>query len=926
MTRYIPPWAALLALLLNGCSSVSTIEQPVSAIALASDDIIKSPNDTRDYRYLELSNGLKVILISDPKADKAAASLSVYRGNFHDPADRLGLAHFLEHMLFIGTEKYPDVDGYFSYVQSNGGSSNAYTSSEHTNYFFDVQPEAFREGLDRFAQFFIAPLFDKDYVEREKNAVQSEYQLQIKDDGWRGFAVQKMVTNPDHPAAKFNIGSLETLSGDVHSTLLDFFENHYSANQMGLVILSPESLDEQQPWVTELFSQIRNRDLPDIASTKPVFKEDQLPAVLEYDNLKDVHTLSYLFPVPSLKAHFRKKPAAYLANLIGHEGEGSLHKQLNSLGWINYLSAGRSEVDDQNALMTVSMELTSEGAAHVSEISGYLFAYLDMLRDGNLKRWIYDEQAMVAEIGFQFAEKSSAIGAVQTLSPMLKHYKPRDILVAAFLMEDFDSALIKSYLDYLRPDNVMVVTGNPGYEGGNREPWFDVSYDVTPGPVEIAEVQTDVLSIPQPNPFLPERLDLVEADKDIPLPVIQTPVAEVYVDTDLEFGVPRAVTHVSLRNPGGLIALRDASLANVYAALVQDNLNALAYPALLAGVWYDIASPPKGFRLSIGGYEDKQFVLLEEVLTRLVGLEIDKDRFDVLKNEILKNLYNEVRNKPFQQAYGRLQDEVVSASWTAPQLISQIEPLTHEELAKWRDSIFAEVSVQALIHGNVRKSKAQALKALLARHVNLTDVVASEPVVHLISGSNVLPLEIEHDDAAMVLYVQNDSKAMTERARSAFLSHLIAPAYFSNLRTEQQLGYVVAATHAVYYDHGGLGFIIQSPVAGPGELRNRTLEFVDSQVDRLKAMSEEEFGTNKGGLITQLIQRDKNLGQRAQRYWSELDRGVTTFDARRQLAKVVSGLSRQDMLEFLDKVRLKLSQDYLMIISEGKFATSAAGD
>ena len=244
-----------LAGLLGACVSDPVSEAPIPE-TVVSDDIIKSPNDTRDYRYLILPNGLKVLLISDAKADKAAAALAVYRGSFDDPLDRPGLAHFLEHMLFIGTEKYPEPDGYFSYVQAHGGRSNAYTSSEVTNYFFDIQPQAFREGLDRFAHFFISPLFQKEYVEREKNAVNSEYKMQIKDDGWRGFVAQKVAVNPEHPVSRFNIGTLDTLDGDVHGALLAWFESHYSANQMGLVVLSNETLDDMQPWITELFSQL----------------------------------------------------------------------------------------------------------------------------------------------------------------------------------------------------------------------------------------------------------------------------------------------------------------------------------------------------------------------------------------------------------------------------------------------------------------------------------------------------------------------------------------------------------------------------------------------------------------------------------------------------------------------------------------------
>ena len=405
----------------------------------------------------------------------------------------------------------------------------------------------------------------------------------------------------------------------------------------------------------------------------------------------------------------------------------------------------------------------------------------------------------------------------------------------------------------------------------------------------------------------------------MPLPVIIDADAEVYVDTDLEFGVPRAVTHVSLRNPGGLISLENSARARLYTMLVQDDLNALAYPALLAGVSYQIASPPRGFRVSISGYEDKQFTLLDEVLKRLVNLEIDPERFEILKTELLKDLDNASKDRPFEQTYQRLQDELVNSAWQATQEIEVVSGLTVDDLSGWRDRIFDRVSLQALIHGNVLDEKATALKQLVSGHVSLTAVTVGESGVEVIGGAEEKALEIDHSDASMVLYVQDASTAFEDRAKSAFMTHLVAPKYFSSLRTEQQLGYVVAAVNTVYYDRGGISFIIQSPVAGPFDLKQRTLEFMDAQADRLAEMSEEEFGANKGGLITRLIQRDRNLAQRAQRYWHDLDRGVTTFDTRRQLASAVSKLTKQDMIVFLDDVRGRLRSDYLMVYNLGKF-------
>ena len=907
----------IILVLLSGCSSLPETQLQSPRVL---DEIVKSPNDKRDYRYLELTNGLKVLLISDVAADKSAASLSVYRGSFDDPLERPGLAHFLEHMLFIGTEKYPEPDGYFNYIRSNGGSSNAYTSSEVTNYFFDVKPESFREGLDRFGQFFIAPLLAKEYVDREKNAVHSEYQLQIKEDGWRGNVVAKLAMNSSHPLSRFNIGSLDTLSGDVHGALIDFFEKNYSANQMGLVVLDRQPLDEMEPWILELFGQIKNRRLNNITRQMPVILEEQLPATLRHDNLKDQRGLSYTFPIPPTLELYKKKPAGYLANLLGHEGDGSLHKLLSELGWITMLAAGPSSIDDNNSLMSISMGLTETGANKVPEITGYLFSYLDLLRQGRLEEWIYDEQAAVAELGFRFSEKTSAINTVQALSPSLQNYPAEDLLAAPYLMEKFDAGLIEEFLDRLIPSNVMVAISSPGYEGQRTEKWFGVRYDLEVGPVAINEVETSALGLPARNPFLPESLSLVSGDEEIPLPVIDEPYAQVYVDTDIEFNVPRAITHVSLRNPGGLLDSRNAARGRLYSALVQDDLNSLAYPALLAGVGYQIASPPKGFRLTISGYQDKQFVLLDEVMSRLVNLDIREERFVILKEQLLKDLRNQSRDKPFQQAYGTLMDELVSSAWPATDLIDQIEPLSRHELIDWRDGLFQGVSIKALIHGNVDDDKAASLKELIGSHIPLVNVAESKPSVRDVSGINEVILDIDHNDAAMVLYIQDESDSLRSRARSALFTHMIAPAYFSSLRTEQQLGYVVSAMNPVFYERGGVGFLIQSPVAGPFQLKKQTRLFLEGQIPRFAEMDEEVFRLNRDGLITRLTQRDKNLGQRAQRYWSELDRDIMTFDSKQQMSSMVAMLRKEDMINYLDQVISLSATDYLFIYNSGKFS------
>lgn len=88
-------------------------------------------------------------------------------------------------MLFIGSKKYPKT-GYFDDIMANGGGySNAYTESTNTNYYFEITIDHLEKALDAFAHFFIDPLFSEDAVNKERNAVNSEYEIDVNTEDWK---------------------------------------------------------------------------------------------------------------------------------------------------------------------------------------------------------------------------------------------------------------------------------------------------------------------------------------------------------------------------------------------------------------------------------------------------------------------------------------------------------------------------------------------------------------------------------------------------------------------------------------------------------------------------------------------------------------------------------------------------------------------
>ena len=285
-----------------------------STVTFAAQVPTKSPNDDNQYRFIELDNGLRAILVSDADADKAAASLNVAVGSGDDPRGREGLAHFLEHMLFLGTEKYPDPGEYQQFIKSHGGAHNAYTAFQDTNYFFDIQAEFLEPALDRFAQQFAAPLFTAELVERERNAVHSEFSAKQKADSRRFYSVKKAASNPDHAFSQFSVGNLTTLentgSNPLRPDLIEFWKRHYSANLMTLAVYGPQSLEDLEAMVRGRFSTIENRQLTPMSHTENLFSDGALPMKVTADALKDVRSLTLSFPIPSQEANYETKPAS----------------------------------------------------------------------------------------------------------------------------------------------------------------------------------------------------------------------------------------------------------------------------------------------------------------------------------------------------------------------------------------------------------------------------------------------------------------------------------------------------------------------------------------------------------------------------------------------------------------------------------------
>ena len=200
----------------------------------------------RKVLKFQLANRIQVYLVSDPKLLTSAAALCVEAGSWQDPKDALGMAHFVEHMTFMGTAQHPKPGFFDDYLAANGAQmSNAETSAQHTDFAFACPHKKFLEALSYFAEFFTSPLFSSSGADKERHAVDSEFQMHKDEDSYRMYFVEKYLASVKHPFQRFSIGSLKTLGHVNHAMLTSWVKKHYSANLMHIAVytaLPPEEV------------------------------------------------------------------------------------------------------------------------------------------------------------------------------------------------------------------------------------------------------------------------------------------------------------------------------------------------------------------------------------------------------------------------------------------------------------------------------------------------------------------------------------------------------------------------------------------------------------------------------------------------------------------------------------------------------------
>lgn len=930
------PAVAGLAIVVALLASPIALAQAAGTRVL--DAPIQSDVDQRSYRNLELANGMKVLLISDATADKAAAAVDVATGSGDDPQQRPGLAHFLEHMLFLGTKKFPNPGEYQAFISAHGGSHNAFTSLEHTNYFFDIDPLQLKPALERFSQFFVAPLFNEKYVDREKNAVNAEYKARINDDMRRTYDVYRELYAKENPAAKFSVGSLETLADTqkdkVRDDLLNFYQQHYSSNTMTLVVLGREPLSDLQEMVEQYFGDVPNRHLLVDNTAKPVFRQDFLPAKVLLQSKQDERHLVLTFPLPAMQPFYRTKPESYISYLLGHEGEGSLLYVLKQKGWAERLMAGSSFSNRFAASMDIDIKLTNAGYQHIDEIIGLFFNTVDLLCKQSLEDWRYKEPKNMLDIAFRFAEKSDGMEYVSTLANNLQYYPAKDVMRGAALMEGLDKQQVTAVLNKIQSNNMLVSISAPDIQGSKRSQYYDVPYSVSHIPVATEKtwahpLKNSGLALPAPNPFVPDNLklktvvDATAQNATIPRKIEAAANFNLWFLQDTQFHVPKGSVMVYLRGGQASDSVRHAAIVELFVRLLRDKLNPTLYTAQLGGMDLSIERRSRGISFSLLGFSEKQGLLLKMMTDLLQKPVFAEERFQLLKKQFADELHNVDKQAPYLPLMADMPTVLVHGYWERKQYLQALDAITLKDVQQFMLNFVQSAQLDALVYGNYREDDAKKLGKVVQ---SVVSVVQSEqkPAPSLVVNLPSMPQPvlyvdaIAHNDATLIKYFQASADDVTQQAHLLMLDQVLAAPFFDSLRTEQQLGYIVGERYLPLVRVPGLTFLVQSPSYSAADISAKVDAFITHYYSVIDKKDAVWFEQQKRAVMVQLEEKPKNQSEQAEQFFSDLVLGYINFDSRAQKIAALQKMTKQDLLDAYKTVLLEPAKRELLVVSPGK--------
>ncbi|MEI2681631.1 pitrilysin [Erwinia aphidicola] len=875
--------------------------------------IRKSEKDPRQYQAIKLDNGMTVLLVSDAQATKSLAALTLPVGSLENPTDQLGLAHYLEHMVLMGSKRYPQPDNLAEFLKKHGGSHNASTASYRTAFYLEVENDALQPAVDRLADAIAEPLLDPVNADRERHAVNAELTMARSRDGLRMAQVGAETLNPEHPSSRFSGGNLETLrdkpGSKLHDALTAFYHRYYSANLMKAVIYGNQPLPELQKIAAATFGRVANHHatVPDISV--PVVTDKQKGIIIHYVPAQPRKQLKIEFRIDNNSDKFRSKTDTLIGYLIGNRSKNTLSDWLQNQGLADSISAGADPVIDRNGgVFSIAISLTDKGQANRDEVIAAVFSYLNQLRTEGIDKRYFDEVAHVLDLDFRYPSITRDMDYIEWLVDTMLRVPVADTLVAPYIADDYDAQAIGARLDGMTPENARIWFISPK-EPHNKTAYFvDAPYQVDKISAQRFkdwQVESDKikLSLPVLNPYIPDDFSLIKADKAYARPqelMNQQGLRVFYMPSQYYADEPKANITLALRNKAAMSTAQNQVMFALNDYLAGVALDELSSQASVGGISFS-TSEDDGVTFSATGFTQRLPKLMSQLLKGYTSFTPTQAQLEQAKSWYLERLDAADKGKAFELAIQPAQLLSQLPYTQRSERRKLVATISLQQLMDYRKMLLEQSAPELMVVGNMTPDAVRSLATEVKTQLNCEGhewwhsehVTITKPTL-----ANLQEAGSSTDSALAAVYVPVGFEEYQSMASSAMLSQIIQPWFYNQLRTEEQLGYAVFAFQMPVGRQWGIGFLLQSNVKQPAFLLSRFKAFYPTAEKRLREMSKADFAQYQAAMINELKQRPQTLDEEAGRFSKDFDRENYKFDTREKVIAQIQALTPQSVADF----------------------------
>ncbi len=863
------------------------------------------PEKTESF---ELPNKMKVVVVSQPLAKQSAISVRVDAGSYQDPRQYRGLAHFLEHVLFLGSQKYPVADEFMSFINARQGETNAFTREYETNYQASIRPQDFAEVVDRLSDFFVAPLFDAAYIDKELNAIQSEYDKNIENMFWRLIHISRTIYADSHPHRWSFQGNRQTLGNIPREVMLDFFNKYYSANNMTLVMVGPQTTDELKALAQNTFAKVPNRNVPTPKVPDLVISRVKPASLFEIKIQQKEYVLYFGYDLPPVSGNYwQTKPLELLSQIAGDEGPGSLVKYLKQKGWVNTLSAEASTSTPSSSGFGFLITLTPEGYKHWQEIASGLIAYIEALKNTGFNENAFRNTQRTAELSYLYTTAEPMEFAVG-LAGLLRAHPASEAMARSILFPLADQGSYVSTLNSLDIKNLDIFVAAPDIEGGQKSEFYDAQFKTTElsridwvkQPKPFADFQFPVVQL---NPYMPQNLQLVSDQDKAPIVVSKSDLSTVSLVRDSEFKVPMGnILTKIVGGPEFKYGAEDSVLNNMLQSYLSEALNDWSYVPGQAGYSFAYSPLQNGVLLTFNGFSDRLPFFAQEVLVLFKNLQINAELLERVKDNNIRKAQNRDVEDAYQQVLW-VRDLLGNPhSYSDRNLMTLIKGVTAAKLQDFHKRLLASGKLEILGMGNLTPAAIKEAAQTIETKLGLKASAEVKPVVTASApaGASVYRMSRTGANNAWFSEYQLGPSTVENQATAQLAAAYFGPAFFAHMRTEKQYGYVAFASSTRERRQTSLIFLVQSQTAAPEVAHEGRRWLKEDFLQGLKDMPKAQFEAVRSSLVTNLLLAPSTKDEKLAPF--RLAFMNASYPSKADIAAAVANLTQEQLVQRLEPV------------------------